>query len=256
MKKLLFLIILISFYLNPILASNSADNEPELDAVNITASGIGTIEKNIKDARDKAIQDALRLAVEQARGVMVKVETEVNNYALVKDEVLSHTEGFVKSYQIISEEEKRDVKIYKVTIVALVQISDPELKKPPLQFNTKIYGNKEQSIIQELIALSKHTNQIALNIKDRNFDELAKHKSDMLLNRYHTLIQVINAIEPPPRFQKQHHALIKAIQLKTHATSIFVQSVKLNKNPEKLRSAFNMNNEANKILKHLRDQKR
>lgn len=85
----------------------------------VQAQGTATIQKSFVDiARDRAISDAQRRVVEQTVGVMIKNETLVENYQVISDKILSQSQGYIQSYEMISEEREGDV--YKVTIQAKV----------------------------------------------------------------------------------------------------------------------------------------
>jgi hypothetical protein len=86
---------------------------------NIRAVGMATIHNNVVDiARDKAIDNALRNVVERVVGVMVTGSTEVENFQLKMDRILSESKGFVEKYRILSD--KREGDNYEVTIEAEV----------------------------------------------------------------------------------------------------------------------------------------
>jgi hypothetical protein len=83
----------------------------------IRAVGMATIHKGAVDiARDKAIENAQRNAVEEKVGVMITSVSEIENYQVKLDQILSESKGFINSYKVISE--KRERKNYKVTIEA------------------------------------------------------------------------------------------------------------------------------------------
>jgi len=83
----------------------------------VRADGMATIHKNLVDiARDKAIENAQRNAVEKAVGVMITSTSEVENYQLKLDRILSESRGFINTYKVISE--KKDKDSYWVTIEA------------------------------------------------------------------------------------------------------------------------------------------
>lgn len=83
----------------------------------ITAEGVVAVTgENMAIFREKAIDDALRRAVEQAVGTMISSDTMTNNFQLVHDKILAQTSGYVKSYQIIKEE--RTGPEYRVTVIA------------------------------------------------------------------------------------------------------------------------------------------
>ncbi len=65
-------------------------------------------------ARDKAIDDALRKAVETAVGTMISSETITENYQLISDRIYSKAEGYVRKYQITGEREEDGVIIVEV----------------------------------------------------------------------------------------------------------------------------------------------
>ncbi|MEO0143647.1 MAG: flagellar assembly protein T N-terminal domain-containing protein [candidate division WOR-3 bacterium] len=69
-------------------------------------------------ARDRAISDALRNAVEQALGTYIESQTIIENYNLIEDNILSKSKGYVKNYKIISE--KQEDGLYRVKIIAIV----------------------------------------------------------------------------------------------------------------------------------------
>jgi len=60
-------------------------------------------------ARQKAIDDALRRAVEMAAGARVSGATETKDFQLKMDRVLTHAQGFVKRYEILKEGMDGDV---------------------------------------------------------------------------------------------------------------------------------------------------
>ncbi|MCL5023429.1 MAG: flagellar assembly protein T N-terminal domain-containing protein [Nitrospirae bacterium] len=73
---------------------------------------------NTAAARDKAIDDALRKAVEQAVGTVVSSDSMSENYKVIHDKILAQTAGYVERYKVISEGPQGD--LYKVTIQAEV----------------------------------------------------------------------------------------------------------------------------------------
>lgn len=85
----------------------------------VHTQGTALIQKGMVDiARDRAISDAQRLAVEQAVGVMIRNETLVENYQVISDKIFSQSKGYIQSYEVISE--VREENTLKVTIEAMV----------------------------------------------------------------------------------------------------------------------------------------
>ncbi|MDZ7262853.1 MAG: flagellar assembly protein T N-terminal domain-containing protein, partial [candidate division KSB1 bacterium] len=90
----------------------------------ITATGTGTIYGgDVALARDQAIDNALRRAVEQAMGTWVQSEVVVQNYMVVEDNILNWSSGYVRNYQIVSEYQKTP-ELYEVTLQAEVEMAD------------------------------------------------------------------------------------------------------------------------------------
>lgn len=83
----------------------------------IRAEGTAAILNNRVDiARDKAIDNAQRSAVERVMGVMISSSTDVENFQVKMDRILSESNGFINAYKIIKEERSGDS--YDVTIEA------------------------------------------------------------------------------------------------------------------------------------------
>jgi hypothetical protein len=71
---------------------------------------------------DIAKQNALRSAVEQAFGAFVSAKTEILNDELIKDEVVSISNGNVKEYEILNQLYLEEQKLYLVNIKAVVSL--------------------------------------------------------------------------------------------------------------------------------------
>jgi len=70
-------------------------------------------------AKDEALARAMRDAVEKAVGVYVEAETMVKNYQLLEDKIYSKVKGYVKSYEIISDNNGQGG-VYEIKIKAVV----------------------------------------------------------------------------------------------------------------------------------------
>ncbi len=73
---------------------------PEMKTV--TATGIGSGTDKAK-ARDDAIFDAQRRAVEQGVGLYIKSEIAVENLQLLSDDIYTKAGGYVHTYKVLSE---------------------------------------------------------------------------------------------------------------------------------------------------------
>lgn len=92
------------------------------DTTVVETEGVAGIGPDAAAARDRAIEDALRRAVEQAVGTIVESETTVENYELLSDRIFSRSSGYVKSYQIVSEQREGD--LLRVKVSAVVSTAD------------------------------------------------------------------------------------------------------------------------------------
>lgn len=102
----------------------SAQEQPPAPAapgiVRVQAKGQGSYyEGDAARSRNEALEAAFRDAVEQASGVFITAEAEMNNFELVRDEVLTRSQGFVRKYEIVRE--ARDGELYVVQINAEVE---------------------------------------------------------------------------------------------------------------------------------------
>jgi hypothetical protein len=99
----------------------------------ITAEGVGVVIGGDRAiARDQAINDALRKAVEQAVGTMVSSETMVQNFQTLSDRIYTQTQGYIQNYRILSENPGPDV--HQVTIQATVALGELEKDLQALGF--------------------------------------------------------------------------------------------------------------------------
>lgn len=93
------------------------------DTVAVEARGAATaVSGDWASARDAAIADALRKAVEQVVGTMVSSDTATENFQLISDSVYTKSEGFIKSYSIVSEQRSAD--LVEVLVSAIVETGE------------------------------------------------------------------------------------------------------------------------------------
>ena len=81
----------------------------------VTVEGQGVvISDDAAMARDKAVEDALRKAVEQVVGTQVSSESVVENYQLLEDRIYTNAKGFISNYKILSSSREGNVVTVKV----------------------------------------------------------------------------------------------------------------------------------------------
>lgn len=87
----------------------------------IESEGTGAIVQNdMALARDNAINDALRKAVEQAVGMFISSQTIVENFTVIEDNIYSRSQGYIRNYSIASE--KSEETLYHVKVKASVKV--------------------------------------------------------------------------------------------------------------------------------------
>jgi len=89
----------------------------------ITAEGVAA-GSDLK-AHDEALNRALRRAVEQGVGTVIDSESMTQNYQLLEDKVYAQVKGYVKSYNIVSDNNGADG-IYRIKVEAVVAIASLE----------------------------------------------------------------------------------------------------------------------------------
>ena len=94
-------------------AAFAAEEKVEVEGV------AAVVNDDVAVARDRAIDDAKRKAVEQVAGTQVSAETITENFQLVEDKIYSRASGFVRKYEIVSEL-KEEGGVYRVRIKAVV----------------------------------------------------------------------------------------------------------------------------------------
>ncbi len=103
-------------------ASAAAQAQPaqiQGDALVQVAQGEAAVLDGDKPAaRQKAIDDALRRAVEMAAGTRVSGMTETRDFQLRMDRVLTHAQGFVRRYEIVRE--GMDGEVVQVSVRAYI----------------------------------------------------------------------------------------------------------------------------------------
>jgi hypothetical protein len=106
--------------------------------VTLTVSGTG---KTLEEAKT----NALRSAIEQAFGAFISSKTEILNDSIVKDEVVSVTNGNIQKYDVISQVEIPD-NGYAITLKASVSIekltSFAQSKGVTVEFKGGMFGLK------------------------------------------------------------------------------------------------------------------
>ena len=161
-KRMICLLI----FLSNLTYAKSDDNK----TVTLITSGQGK-------TQDEAKQNALRNAIEQAFGAFISLHTEVVNDNLVKDEIISVSNGNIQKYEIISESALPNNSGYTTTLKTIVSISkltsfceskgmQIEVKGSLFAFNViqkELSASNEKKALEELVLMAK-------NIAPKMFD--------------------------------------------------------------------------------------
>ena len=160
--KLKFLIVVI-------LLNFSSVFSQEDKTVTLTVSAQG---QTISEAK----QNALRDAIEQAFGAFISSNTEILNDELVKDEIVSVSNGNIQDYDVISEVELPNGS-YATTLKATVSVtkltSFVESKGVSVEFKGGLFAfNVNQQMLNEKneVKAIKDLCQVIKNIADTSFD--------------------------------------------------------------------------------------
>jgi len=94
------------------------------EGTEVVAEGVAAVTSTVDIARDHALRDALRKAVEQGVGTLVSSETRVQNFQLLSDKVYSQAQGYVSSYRVLTE--SREGETYRVVVRAKVKLDKIE----------------------------------------------------------------------------------------------------------------------------------
>jgi hypothetical protein len=78
------------------------------------ATGQAALTGDLLAAKEQAKDDALRNCVQQVAGTMVTAATEVDQAKLLKDNIYSHSQGYVRKFTILSEKAEGNTYVVKM----------------------------------------------------------------------------------------------------------------------------------------------
>lgn len=164
-KSALLLILCISFLPSNLFADNT-----------VTAKGLSFFEAGREViAREKALDEAKRAAIEKAMGTMIESRTIVENFEVVKDQIFSRSSGYLKNIEVLNEK-KTNFGTYEVEIQAEVEISvlvdDIDRFQNMIQWqkNPRIRVNIEPGLDKQYMpAANKTANLLTQKLKQNGF---------------------------------------------------------------------------------------
>ena len=148
-----------------------------VNEIEILAEGVAALEfqGGVDTARDQALDDALRKAIEQGVGAYIDAETRVENFQLISDEIYSKARGYVSSYRIIHEEQDGD--LYIVVIRAVVNTTGIENDLAAIGILLRRQGRpRVMVIVKELASIA--------DLSDENSPMSSIMFETMLLDRF------------------------------------------------------------------------
>ncbi|HOF89152.1 MAG TPA: hypothetical protein PLZ36_13775 [Armatimonadota bacterium] len=149
----------------------------------VVADGVGAGPDRGK-ARDDALADAQRRAVEEAVGLYIESETVVKNGAVLSDDIYAHSQGYVQHYAILNEQYDGDE--YRVKIRAQVRMGKLEDDLTDVSARLHVAGSprvlvdlrQPQACDDPTLAQTLVTEKlVALGFTVLDADQLANNKS-------------------------------------------------------------------------------
>ena len=99
-------------------------------AVTVTVRGEATIlNGDVPAAREEALADAKRNAIEEVMGVKITSETAIQDFMLADDTILTMISGYVKNSKILSENQEKEFLILEVECDVVKELSPEEAQK-------------------------------------------------------------------------------------------------------------------------------
>ncbi len=175
MKNIKTIVLLISLILAFILSSFVFSQQATRK---VTSTGVaGIFSNDIGLARDQALNDAIRKAVEQTLGMFVQSSTLVENSMVVEDNILTWSRGYVRNYKVLREGRTAGDS-YEVTIEAEVELANLKNDWEGLQNLINQMGNPRVMFMIDEQNIGQSYNRYAYFSVDMNITE------NTLLNKF------------------------------------------------------------------------
>ena len=120
----------------------------DLQANEVTARGEALIlQGNQSSARQQALHQAQRAAIEQGVGALVDAQTLAKNFEIVEDQIYSSSQGFIETYRILEEGPTANGQSYRVQIQATVRQGSLRDRLAALRILQQKMGNQRMMIL-------------------------------------------------------------------------------------------------------------
>jgi hypothetical protein len=116
---------------------------------------------NTLGARQQALIQAFRQAVEEGLGTLIESSTIVQNAAVISDNIYAKSQGYVKTHEVLNEGVEAESSTYFVEVRATVNLTEMGTDLRALGILKDMMGNpKILSLIQEVSTRSGQTSMI------------------------------------------------------------------------------------------------
>lgn len=222
----------------------------EDNIVKVTARGAGT-------SISEALADAYNNAVQQAIGLYIDAETIVNNDKIIKEQILTHSRGMIKNFDIVSEDISGG--LYQVTILAQIfEMPLIEKIKPITQSSTFVDMSKlhasahieeKKGTDTELLFLNAIASFFTSNLYsfsvfgDPYFDNNTSLRRDPRNQSKHGSQLIINVLAKPNfiEYEKARDGLINVLnQISEYKTETLNRSKKFDDGNRYYLDAYNV----------------
>lgn len=138
-------------------------------AVTVTVRGEATIlNGDVPAAREEALADAQRNALEEVLGVKIKSETAIQDFMLADDTILSMISGYVKNSKILSEKQEMEFLVLDVECDVVKELSPEEAQKLMRNFSCVVGFFTE--VDGELVYDDRLVNRLVAKLVKSDFD--------------------------------------------------------------------------------------
>lgn len=177
----------------------------------VIAQGVAPIQgDNLDGAREEALQDALRQALEQGVGMVMDSTSILEDYELM-EKVYTHSKGVITSYDILQEQPRGN--LFRLKVKAMIDsgalqqtLVELGIIKPMMDFpRVLVLPYPEEAITDTTRAAET---MLIKNLTDKKFEVVDPAKSSQLHNEARQLLKVDTINNVAARIGLQHHAEI------------------------------------------------
>ncbi len=118
-----------------LLAASTARAQDKVETTE--ATGQGAITGDLLAAKEQAKDDALRNCVQQVAGTFITAATETDQAKLLKDNVYSHSQGYVKKFTVLEDRQDGNTWVMKLRC----DVSESKLEEDMLAFGQEPVGH-------------------------------------------------------------------------------------------------------------------